>query len=157
MAKVELLLIWIHSLPGSSSSSRPVCTSPGCVRAAANLLSAVDRSKSPCEDFYAYACGSWNREHPIPDDMPSFGTFAFVRERVRQQMRVLLEKPEAPGAGGSRSIRMAKTAYQVELGEQISFLGTSLRQGGRSSDWVQLNGDGRGKAPGSGVHKLCDP
>ncbi len=43
----------------------------------------------PCEDFYNYACGKWNRDNPIPDDMSGFGTFALVRERVRQQMRGL--------------------------------------------------------------------
>ncbi|PIO70127.1 hypothetical protein TELCIR_08028, partial [Teladorsagia circumcincta] len=50
-------------------------------------INALNTSVDPCEDFYEFACGSWNEDHPIPDDMSAFGTFSFVREQVRQQLR----------------------------------------------------------------------
>lgn len=87
-----------------------VCSTKGCVQAANNLLMAMNLSADPCENFFEYACGQWNRDHPIPDDMFAYGTFAFVREIVRQQMRVLLES-NIPVA--SKSIEMTRIAYKT--------------------------------------------
>uniref|UniRef100_A0A0N4T8X7 Peptidase_M13_N domain-containing protein n=1 Tax=Brugia pahangi TaxID=6280 RepID=A0A0N4T8X7_BRUPA len=87
-----------------------VCLTKGCIQAANNLLMAMNLSADPCDNFFEYACGQWNRDHMIPDDMFAYGTFASVRENVRQQMRVLLESDEQPK---SRSIKMTHIAYQT--------------------------------------------
>ncbi|XP_055867003.1 endothelin-converting enzyme homolog isoform X4 [Biomphalaria glabrata] len=42
------------------------CQSPACVKAAGSLLSSVDWSVDPCDDFYQFACGHWLKTHPIP-------------------------------------------------------------------------------------------
>uniref|UniRef100_A0A1I8EYY5 Peptidase_M13_N domain-containing protein n=1 Tax=Wuchereria bancrofti TaxID=6293 RepID=A0A1I8EYY5_WUCBA len=65
-----------------------VCLTKGCIQAANNLLMAMNLSADPCDNFFEYACGQWNRDHMIPDDMFAYGTFASIRENVRQQMRV---------------------------------------------------------------------
>ncbi|CAB3404762.1 unnamed protein product [Caenorhabditis bovis] len=86
-----------------------VCHTPGCVMAANHFLNAMNTSVDPCSDFFEFACGQWNEQHPIPDDMFGYGTFAYAREEVRQQLRVLLEQEHT---AKSRSINMARTAYR---------------------------------------------
>ncbi|VDM92568.1 unnamed protein product, partial [Litomosoides sigmodontis] len=89
---------------------KQICLTKGCIQAANNLLMAMNFSADPCNNFFEYACGQWNRDHTIPDDMFAFGTFASVRENVRQQMRALLESDVSPE---SRSIEMTRIAYQT--------------------------------------------
>lgn len=35
----------------------------------------MDATKDPCEDFFQYACGTWNKKHVIPEDRSSISTF----------------------------------------------------------------------------------
>ncbi len=37
--------------------------------------SALDRTASPCTDFYQFACGGWVKAHPIPPDQSRWGRF----------------------------------------------------------------------------------
>uniref|UniRef100_A0A0R3RHK8 Neprilysin-2 n=1 Tax=Elaeophora elaphi TaxID=1147741 RepID=A0A0R3RHK8_9BILA len=121
-----------------------VCLTKGCIQAANNLLMAMNLSADPCDNFFEYACGQWNRDHMIPDDMFAYCTFASVRENVRQQMRVLLESDISPE---SRSIEMTRIAYQTCMNTsklesvKSSQLLSSLRQLAKwplldnNSDW----------------------
>lgn len=35
----------------------------------------MDSTADPCEDFFQYACGTWNKKHVIPEDRSSISTF----------------------------------------------------------------------------------
>src|SRR5262249_35465503 len=55
----------------------------------------LDKNSDPCTDFYAYACGKWKAQNPIPSDQPAWGRFNELQERGQYVMRDILEKYSA--------------------------------------------------------------
>ncbi len=52
-----------------------------------NLDVAVD----PRQDFYGYACGGWQKSHPLEGEYSQFGTFNVLAEAARDNVRSLIE------------------------------------------------------------------
>ena len=46
-------------LNSSCRCSDNLCLSEECILAASTVLSSLDRTADPCEDFYQFACGGW--------------------------------------------------------------------------------------------------
>lgn len=86
-----------HLSPSSASrGSTPICLTPECVQTAASLLGAMDRTTDPCDNFFQFACGDWNRKHVIPEDRSSVSPFDVLGDQLQIILKGLLEKPRSP-------------------------------------------------------------
>lgn len=73
--------------------SDDICMSPGCVRAAAQILNNMDNQTRPCDDFYQFACGRWIQTQVIPDEKTSLSVFSQNTADLNIKLRALIERP----------------------------------------------------------------
>ncbi|KAI0306551.1 Metalloprotease [Multifurca ochricompacta] len=79
--------------PGPSSPPEEAskeCFTPECVVLSAAILSSLDTSQDPCENFYEYATGGWRKAHPLPSDKGRFGNFNLLFQENQQIVRDIL-------------------------------------------------------------------
>lgn len=76
----------------------PVCLTPQCVILSASILSSLDTSQDPCENFYEFSSGGWLKEHPLPADKSSFGNFDALSVQNKQILQKILEAPQPMSA-----------------------------------------------------------
>ncbi|KAH8362537.1 hypothetical protein KR084_013065 [Drosophila pseudotakahashii] len=84
---------WNQDSGSAHEGQENICMTQECVRTAASLLSAMDLNSDPCEDFFQYACGTWNKMHPIPEDRSSISTFEVLSDQQQVILRAVLEEP----------------------------------------------------------------
>ncbi|MGC1634182.1 MAG: M13 family metallopeptidase [Candidatus Acidiferrales bacterium] len=91
-----------HSEEGSHATLAEDLASGGCLadaRAAGDEQTAhgfdlanLDRSVSPCDDFFQFADGGWNKNHPIPPAYPRWATFDELRDHNEDILRQILDE-----------------------------------------------------------------
>lgn len=57
-----------------------------------------DTTKTPSEDFFAYANGGWFQKNPIPDSERSNGIFRTIQDTINNQIKTICEKSAAANA-----------------------------------------------------------
>jgi putative endopeptidase len=103
--RIASTLLFCSSLALGQSAFTSADTQPGGAPAEPNAprsfdLNAIDKSADPCTDFYAYACGNWRKNNPIPSDQATWGRFNELAEHNRYLLYVDLKKaaddPQTP-------------------------------------------------------------
>ncbi|XP_021099137.1 membrane metallo-endopeptidase-like 1 isoform X1 [Heterocephalus glaber] len=93
-----------------------VCTSPGCVVAAARILQNMDPSTEPCSNFYQYACGGWLRRHVIPETSSHYSVFDILRNEVEVILKGVLENSTAKSRP---AVEKAKLLYRSCMNQSM--------------------------------------
>ncbi|KAF5370302.1 hypothetical protein D9758_006925 [Tetrapyrgos nigripes] len=109
-----------HLPSPTNAPKEPVCLTPQCVMLSSSILSSLDTSEDPCENFYEYANGGWLRAHPLPSDKSSFGKFEALAQQNEQIIQRILETP---------SPSSFKTSYDEQiLGKLRGFYNSCLNE-----------------------------
>ncbi|CAG2182909.1 unnamed protein product, partial [Oppiella nova] len=70
----------------------------------------MDLSADPCEDFFQFACGTWNKKHIIPEDRSSISTFEVLADNLQILLKDLLE--QQPNSYDNSATIKAKIFYK---------------------------------------------
>jgi hypothetical protein len=80
---VLVITLLAFLLASKYSESEPkVCTSQVCIKAANSIMDNIDASVDPCEDFYAFACGSFVKSQRIPEKQTKLDVFDSLRDKL---------------------------------------------------------------------------
>lgn len=77
----------------------------------------MDQSVDPCEDFYSFACGGFEKNTIIPDDESSVDSFSLLSDELTKQVRMLIETPIKDN--DAHSFQLAKKLYQSCLNKSM--------------------------------------
>ena len=74
-----------------------LCLLFSCSATDSNLESGVDKDNfditvRPQDDFYRYVNGTWLDNTKIPEDQSTYGSFNALRDKARDDVRVIIEE-----------------------------------------------------------------
>ncbi|EKM55471.1 uncharacterized protein PHACADRAFT_256119 [Phanerochaete carnosa HHB-10118-sp] len=76
----------------TTAPEEKTCFSPQCVMLAASVISSLDQSYDPCENFYDFATGGWIKQHPIPSDKGIYGNFEALAQQNKRLIQQILSQ-----------------------------------------------------------------
>ncbi|XP_061777527.1 phosphate-regulating neutral endopeptidase PHEX [Nerophis ophidion] len=110
-------LILALILVSQRSKHQEFCLTPECIEAAGSILSKMDQTVDPCEDFYTFSCGGWLKDNPIPEDSSAYGIYPWLRQHVDMRLKELLEAPT--DANELEAVTKAKVLYRSCMNESL--------------------------------------
>ncbi|HEV2395540.1 MAG TPA: M13 family metallopeptidase [Candidatus Sulfotelmatobacter sp.] len=90
-SRIRLVLILLVLSLTSSFAQQPATSHEPVLD-----VTSMDRSVDPCVDFFAYSCGGWIKNNPIPPDQSSWDTYSKMQDENLAKLRDILETASAP-------------------------------------------------------------
>src|SRR5262249_46197011 len=90
MRRVLIAFVFV-ALPLAAALVRAQGPAPAKTSESGLDLALIDRSADPCVDFYAYACGGWTKNEPIPADRSAWGVAERLQEQNEARLRTILD------------------------------------------------------------------
>jgi len=103
---------WAFGAEALEPKQADVCETETCVVAAESIMSAMDSSADPCEDFYQFACGGWMASNEIPDGKSRWGRFYELRDEVDNALHNIVGGDHVPE---SVAVNSLMTMYRACL------------------------------------------
>lgn len=105
-------LLQAASVPATTAkSTEDVCETKACKDASDLMVSKIDNSIAPCDDFYSFACGNFVKNTPIPDDKSLVDSFEAVREILKDQLKTVITSPvEESDIDATKSVKQLYSA-----------------------------------------------
>ncbi|XP_043918914.1 membrane metallo-endopeptidase-like 1 isoform X2 [Protopterus annectens] len=119
MTCAVVVLVILYSTkkePQFSTNSERICTTAGCVTAAARIIQNMDPSAEPCKDFYQYACGGWLNRHVIPETSSRYSIFDILRDELEIILKGVLE---VNGKEEREAFQKAKRLFRSCMNESV--------------------------------------
>ena len=79
----------------------------------------LDLTVDPRQDFYKYACGGWQKNHPLDGEYSQFGTFNVLAEEARDNVRSLIETLSDDSDAGIQGTIVQKISDLYAMGMDI--------------------------------------
>ncbi|KAF9154486.1 hypothetical protein BG015_000773 [Linnemannia schmuckeri] len=109
----------------SPTNNMATCTTPQCRLTAAGIVSDMDPTVDPCQDFSKFTCGGFYAKHEIPAGKPSIGPFDILRESNARILRLIVDPslgqaPKAPAGdiAAQRNIKKLQDLFNSCMDEK---------------------------------------
>ena len=106
---LPLLLVCFGALAADPGPDAPLATLPYTPGLEPSFM---DKTVDPCVDFYAYACGGWQRQNPIPPDQSSWGVYGKLQDEIQRHLWGLLQTAADPSS--------ARSPVQAQIGDYFA-------------------------------------
>ena len=109
-----------------------------CKKEAKRIEAALNTAVNPCDDFYEYSCGGWEKSHTLPSTITKLNSLDILNDELINQGKILLEQPDTNSLDiESYSVKYAKYLYSncIKEGSSADAMANLKKLLGFSDGW----------------------